>query len=749
MPSRNHHPTGIIAATAIVCLMLMPLPRAMAQNPFGGGGAAAPAAPDVSELIGEQDPLVLAIQESNPQTPAELLKATKMLMDYGRADSARGYAAKLIAANPAPKTLAALVGEYGTGFFMTLQRNKAMAPEGPSLSLLALDGAYKYARDPANIATAIEGLSSPSEGIRVQAMKDLQAGGDAAVAILINHLADPAKADKKSFAGQALISLGAGVVEEPLIATLEAPDDTLRAEVAFILGKVQSKRAIEFLAGPAVDEKEAAQVRQRHHAALVSILGVAPTTEQSKEFLRKRVESFLDGEPPRVVSFDDEIVLWKWNQEKLTPEPRTMLAADASLVTASQLARRLYEIDSQSAESQQTYLLALLEAEKSVNGYGVPLASGAQTARQNAEKLGAPAVERTLMSAMKSDRIAAAIGAAEVLGGMKDVDVLHGGGAVRPLVKALRHGDRRVRFAAVQSIMQQDPHRSFPGASYLIDALRYFVATYGERRALVGHPRVSRAQDIVAYLRSTNIQALSATTGHRVFKAAAAQPDMEFVMISDRINHPRASELVQMLRKDPRTSRLPVALMAAGPNLPLLRSQFDSDPLTLVGPQPVEIRAALRTTQKLIQLPGRRYIPVEERLLQARACIKHLTHMLRNQENYPFFDMLRVEKALELAFRTPEFTDDVAEAMGLLATPLTQLALVEVASENARPVKDRQAAAKAFDVAVKRRGLLLRIPDIKLQYQRYNESATLDVETQAVLGSVLDAIEYPTKKKKD
>ena len=45
------------------------------------------------------------------------------------------------------------------------------------------------------------------------------------------------------------------------------------------------------------------------------------------------------------------------------------------------------------------------------------------------------------------------------------------------------------------------------------------------------------------------------------------------------------------------------------------------------------------------------------------------------------------------------------------------------------------------------RGTLLTKAQILLQYDRYNSSATLDPETQAVLGHVLDTLEAQKEKK--
>jgi len=79
-------------------------------------------------------------------------------------------------------------------------------------------------------------------------------------------------------------------------------------------------------------------------------------------------------------------------------------------------------------------------------------------------------------------------------------------------------------------------------------------------------------------------------------------------------------------------------------------------------------------------------------------------------------------------------------------TAQSQRALIEVASSPSEPIKLRQAAAAAFDLSTRRRGILLTTAEIVRQYDRYNQSEKLDRPTQMVLGSVLDSIEAPSKK---
>ena len=73
------------------------------------------------------------------------------------------------------------------------------------------------------------------------------------------------------------------------------------------------------------------------------------------------------------------------------------------------------------------------------------------------------------------------------------------------------------------------------------------------------------------------------------------------------------------------------------------------------------------------------------------------------------------------------------------------MALVDAASRSTQPLEIRQAAAGAFAHSVHRFGLRLAPSEVLRQYDRYNQSATLDKPTQQLLAQILDAIEGPTR----
>jgi len=105
------------------------------------------------------------------------------------------------------------------------------------------------------------------------------------------------------------------------------------------------------------------------------------------------------------------------------------------------------------------------------------------------------------------------------------------------------------------------------------------------------------------------------------------------------------------------------------------------------------------------------------------------------------YGVLRQESSVIIALANPTLAAAAAEVLATLATPKAQTALIDTASQPARPLADRQVAAKAFADAVKKRGLLLTTKQILGQYEKYNSSETLDQNTQALLGGLLDTIE--------
>jgi hypothetical protein len=252
---------------------------------------------------------------------------------------------------------------------------------------------------------------------------------------------------------------------------------------------------------------------------------------------------------------------------------------------------------------------------------------------------------------------------------------------------------------------------------------------------------------LVGLLNEIGYDADSAGSGKEIFRLAVKNPDYEFLLVSDALESPRASETIQMFRKDPFTARLPIGLMARQENLRHAEAMAELDPLLVAFPRPHDVRSMSFQVGRIGNLAGSTLVGYDARLDQAGRALQHLARLAETQEEHTMYDLFRVQPAVQSALSTPQLSVSAARVLGLLGSPEAQRALVNLASQHARPLAERQAAAAAFAQAVQRRGLLLTHDEILLQFDRYNRSAALDAGTQQVLGVVLDAIEKPSRQR--
>jgi hypothetical protein len=412
---------------------------------------------------------------------------------------------------------------------------------------------------------------------------------------------------------------------------------------------------------------------------------------------------------------------------------------------ASRLAADQAALDPDSASARRMQLVTSLELAKVLAGLEQPLPMGTGTAGEAALKAGPEVMNAVLADALKLGRIPAVLAAAEILGHLGSAEVLTSAGPQEsPLAKALIHTDRRVRVTAALSILKLNPQIAFPGASRVLDPLASAIRTTGASHVLIGHPRGEQAQTLVAFMGDLGFEGEAVYTGRRLAELASSGVDYEMIMISDAIDGPPLKDLVQWLRKDYRTAGIPIGVMAKSEDLQTLRYAFEGDRLTTVFPRIYSTEVAGNEMAKVVASAGRNYLGREERLAQAQAAHAAIGKLAASPEGLTMWNLLRHEPAIIASLDSPPLAASAAHVLGQLATPKSQTALVNFASQNARPLSDRQAAASAFAAAVKERGLNLTQQQIVTQFERYNASERQDAQTQAVLGSILDAIEAPT-----
>ncbi len=783
---RNHTLRAITSLLLLSAAASLPAQEPMAPKPAKAKPGKAEAAPAGPKPVDQFTPTAAAIQtilDSNPTTPSQLFHAAELLANLGRPDLGKVYLQQILKANPDQAALASIHKQNGGGEVLRVAQNRDLAPEGAQVADAVLKALADRARDRNHLATQASRLSDPSPKARVDAMRELRSAGTAAVAPLVAILADPQKAAQHNEVKNALVELGE-IAAGPLLGVLESDDAPLKVQVIEVLGRLEAKEAMLSLFVPFVSPKSTPELRESARAALLTIAGKMPTVNETEIMLRKRAAEYFDRQRPLKADIDGRVELWQWDAQTKQSVPVQYLADEASAALAGRVARDLLELFPDNLQYRRWHLVGIMDGAAYRAGLDQPVAKDPGSPYDVAKQQPVRSIEDALEYAIAQDHIPAATVAAQLLGEIGHVNMLTSNGASPcPLVAAAGNADRRLRYAALDSIMRLGPTKAFPGSSVVPEALGYFVRSYGARRAVVGHASAQQGEELSALLREQGYDPILATNGRDVLMLANSTPDVELVLISATIDRPTMQPLLQQLRHDRRTALLPVGLLATPfddteavkitaegdplaegfpqPTLPLIvDNKADNVPAKTDAkaekdeskklPPPTPINAMPILVQRLQARAGRLYVPPEVRQQEAKGALEWLAALARKDDKplfdaarkeAPLFDVRQQEPAITAALRWPEVAPAAAKVLGMFGTATSQRALVELASREMQPLIVRQAAASAFGDSVERFGIRLTKPEILTQYARYNQSARADRGTQAVLGLILDALE--------
>lgn len=729
----------------LVGMALSPLVAAQRQQPAPQPPAAAAPPPAPPAAVAEpESPAVAAILETKPSTPAEWTRAAKILADLGRPDLAKGFLKQILDAKLNPQQLAGLAEEFGSAVFIRMASRNELAPEATALADAVLESLRQKRRAPQQIAAKIQELSSPSVDVRYGAMNELRQTRGEAVAPLVAVLADPARSAEHPNVRAALARLRSDAVG-PLTAMLQAEEPRLVAAAIRVLGDIGARDTTFLLLAPYSSPESDPAVRATAEEALKRLVGQTPTVRESAELLAEHARQYFEGRRPIEEHVPGEAEIWTWDSQKKSPAAVILPTFDASLAVAVRFARDAFSVAPDDPTIRMLYLTAALEQAKYAGGLDKPLEQGSSPPLSLAATLGPDVVEDVLRYAMETAHAPAATAAARLLGDIGDAEkLLNQGSDPAPLVLAARHPDRRVRLAAVGSILKLMPTGAFPGSSYVPEALNFLAATSGRSRAIVAGPSTAESRRVGGWLAEMGYEVDTASTGRALLELALASPDYELILVDSALLAPTVDFVLQQLRRDNRTALMPVGVTARDDQSERGKHLVRNDPLALAFPRPHSRESVEWQVEQLFGLRGRNRVGSPERQQQAALALDWLVRLTAEPTQYHLFNLKGAEQAALAALYVPAFTVRAAEILGNLGTPQAQTALVDLASRDTQPLNDRKAALQAFCTAIEHRGILLRTDQILRQYERYNQSASLDAATQQVLAMVLDCIEAPT-----
>jgi hypothetical protein len=714
-------------------------PAKAEETPAARSKPAAKGAPELPE-----DPAIEAILAVKPTTPAECFRMARTLWRLGRPELARPLLRQVLADKPDDEALAGLVKEFGSPAFTDLSNQPALLPEAEQLAAAALGAVNRRLQDPKRLADLIGQLQDPSEAVRGQALEGLREGRGAAVGALLAAMADPAQAAARPALQTALLAMRSEAFE-PLAAVLDSAGPDLKVQALTVLGEMKLPGAAVWLVGPAFnpansETKPGAAVRAAAVTGLKRLLGGVPTRAQALQWLQEQARNYFRGRIVMRSDADARVQVSWWDAEAGQCVTRSTTVDEACRVMAARLARQAHAIAPDDRATTTLWLTATLDEMVYHRGLGRPLDFEKDAGLRQIAKLGSPTLEAVLDYAMTEGHPAAGRGAAEILGRIGTAgDLLRRGPEPTVLVRAVRSPDRRLRLAALEAIVRLEPDGPYPGSSWVPESLAFLAATEGKRRALLAGADGNTFLDLAAALTVERIQGERAGSGHAALRMALRCPDYEMLLIDAGIGDPLAETVVEHLRQDYRTAATAIGVVARTGFLERAERLAHDDPRTLALIRPHSEETARAELDSLAALRPQEAVGFEERQQQAGRALACLATLAASSRKV--YDLRPAEEAVAAAMYVPGLGGRVAAVLANLPSRASQTALVDLASRPAQPLEARQAAARAFRISTQRYGLLLTEEAVDRQYKRYQRSKDLDVATQQVLGSLLDAIE--------
>lgn len=626
------------------------------------------------------------------------------LSDLGAATEAGRVAGELAQLDLDDTALAELVNQVGTAKLVRLGREQPVLAAFIDRALTAADTA---AHSPERLAELVDSLDGSREAA-IEAIRALRRTGPGGVDYCLAQLAE-ADGPRRGRLREALVALDP-ISQPALFLATGDENPRVRVEALYALGRLAELNRLRTPIAPAMVVAAALEPGEAGDAgrwAYQQMRGGSLTVASAKRRLDGAITELLGGP----VLFSDAAAI----------------DDGLALRLAARLADDRAKLDPSDSPAARTALLLKLESGE----------AGPEAADRAADLSG-------LLSEALAKRLhRAARLACEALGGRADsAALLTGDGRLAPLAVALEAAHPAVRFAATEAVMAINPRSPFPGSSRFADALLHFAAASGDDAAVVAYPQLAKAGQTAGWLLGSGYTATPAHRGADLVRIATESPDTVLVMLDLSVSLPDARETLFRLRRSPATALTPVALLAAdgrfGEAQRIAEEHGGEAAGVVATPRPHTAAATASLAERLAASLPADWPTAKQRLAQATAAREALAKLI--EEGPAFYGLDRRTEGLMSIVAMTEPTAALPTLVEL-GTPESQLRLLDLASYEARPLDQRQAAAEAFGQSVDRHGVLLTSDQIRRQYDRYNASAQAPAETQSVLGGLLDTLE--------
>ncbi|QGJ72080.1 Hypothetical protein PBC10988_37950 [Planctomycetales bacterium 10988] len=718
------------------CLLLLILPA------VGWSQGQLPRAQQNPLLDPTLDPTIRIVLESEPETTAELVRTLRLLLDLDAARYARPYLQQLMDQQYTDEEYAALIEEFGADTFMEFRLSEEIGPATNAWVSEVFEGAQRHHRSPARIAALIDQLKTGSNFQQAKAISGLSAAGSAAFGPLLGVLKDPAQAEyhpaiRTALARMTVISM------YPLLAALESDDPAFRAEIYKTFAQTQAYQAGPFFLRDALSEEAPQIAKDAARGTLRSFRGLVPSQDRAVELLIEAALAFRDQSIALELDDSNMVEGWSWDQSNNSLLMKPMNPRDVYAIWTARLLEDAKVLAPEHPTVQRLYLAAKLEAAQYEAGLGTPVSLTPEN-QTWLEGVSPELLLQVIENNLSSRHTPAAAAALSVLKEVGSADLLlERTPGLSRVVLAANSPDIRVRLAAMETIAAWNPPEPYPGCSFVLRMANHLMQHNGRPLVVIVDPIRSRAQQLGGLILDLGYDVQTASTGQEGFKFATVNR-CQLILVASNVAIPGIELTLSQFRHDPRTYAIPIGIYGKLDQEKYLlnlseRTARSRRILVAIDPPSIEFQI-----QELLALtPDAWVVLPKEGMEMAERAFAVVAKW--SEERTPKYDLKPLISTFEHALFVPQLASSSMKILSNLGTRESQLALIEIAGMDTRPILLRQEAADSFAKSVKKFGTLLTTDEVVNLYDRYNRSEIEPIEVQELLGLMLDAIEEKAK----
>jgi hypothetical protein len=606
------------------------------------------------------------------------------------------------------------------------------------------EGYRTVARDPQRVRAEVDRLNNGPRAYQ-NARDRLAAAGQFAVPIYIEYLQNGGKRELHPQILRVMSEIGRPLLL-PIIEELRVSDPGLKIQLVNVIAEIGYPQALPALRAIQADQATSGELRAAVDNAIRRINPQVQNISPSDLNLMA-AENYYNKKPSYQPLLPDEKTnpIWVFDPGLNNVQAINVPTPIWNSVMALRLAESTLKADANNGNAISLWLAANLRREIQLpQGATDPTRGTGPDAAFYARAAGPIYVNPVLARALDANDPALALRAIDALEATGGTQGLVSGGEGAPLVRALSHSDRSVRYRAAFALARANPASQFPSFFRVVPILAEAVNATGNPVAIVAIPDENVRNKVAATLReggSHYTVYAGGNIGEAISNASRASAvDVIFVQ-----NGPDVGRVTNLAHNDPRLANTPVLVAAPAADVNNLTMQLAGNK----GVAAVDIAAddaAIATALQTARADtGAVAIDPERAAQYATTAIDLLSTLAA--DHHSIFQVTEAVPTLaeSLRDRRPEIASGAARVLGKVNSQDGQRALAQAALSTEGDAALRVVYMESLAESAKRTGNALDAPAINSLIKVVSANDT-DAKLKTAAATALGALNVPSNQ---